>query len=124
MNHELPLFTKTSRLYEEIYKQCRKMPKLDRYNLGVKIENNCLTALECLISAENLSGRRKLNSLESANIKFEILKVLIRFANKQKIITNNDYLKNQEALQEIGRMIGGWIKYVKNKEVIPSTQSK
>lgn len=114
-NHEIPLFIKTYDLYGKIYNTCKKLPKQDRYNLGAKIEDCILTAFENIISAENLNGAEKLQYLRSAHTKIEILKVHIRLANDQKIITTKDYLTLEEGLQEIGKMLGGWIRYVKNQ---------
>jgi four helix bundle protein len=90
------------------------MPKQDRYNLGTRIENSFLCAFENIISAENLSGTEKLQSLRTAHTKIEILKVHLRLANDQKIIILKDYLSLEEALQEIGKMLGGWIRYIKS----------
>ena len=113
-NHEIPLFIKTYELYGKIYSTCKKMSKQDRYNLGAKIESSFLCAFENIIAAENLSGTEKLQYLRNAHTKIEILKVHLRLANDQKIIILKDYLSLEEALQEIGKMLGGWIRYIKS----------
>jgi hypothetical protein len=41
-----------------------------------------------------------------------VLKVLIRLAKETRAIDNPQYLEIQVILQEIGKMIGGWIKSV------------
>jgi four helix bundle protein len=114
-NHELPLFTKTYKLYDSLYDVCRKMPKPDRFNLGSKLEINCLSVLENIISAENEIEPTKLMFLRAAHTKIEVLKVLLRLAEEKRVIATKDYLKLQENIQEIGKMLGGWMRYLRNK---------
>jgi len=114
INQEIPLFTKTYRLYSNLYKVCRKMPKPDRYNLGSKLENCCLSMLESLIIAEKSDKADKVLCLKMAITKTELLKVFLRLSNEQKTITLKEYLLLQESLQEIGKMLGGWLRYLKN----------
>ena len=48
-------------------------------------------------------------------IKIDVLRVLIRLAKEIKALDNKKYLISQECLDEIGRMLGGWIKSTKGK---------
>ena len=43
---------------------------------------------------------------------FYLLKVLIRLAHDTRTIDQPQYLELQAILQEIGKMVGGWIKFV------------
>ena len=49
-----------------------------------------------------------------ANAKIEVLKILFRLALDNDFINENQYLQNEEYLQEAGRMLGGWIKYLRS----------
>jgi len=51
--------------------------------------------------------------LENADTKLSLLKLLFRLAYDLKIIDQRKSINLQEQLQEIGRMLGGWIKSVK-----------
>lgn len=87
------------------------MPKRDRYSLGQRTENCCLDLLELIISATNASQNEKTPILKKANDKLEILKVLLRITNENKLIMDKKYLELEGILQEAGRMLGGWIRY-------------
>jgi len=50
--------------------------------------------------------------LNSARIKIEILKRLIRIACELKIVEDKKYLELELDLQEISKMTNGWIKYL------------
>ncbi len=88
------------------------MPKKDRYTLGQKCELVLLELLEGIIKASSVSKAEKLAPLRETSIKLDILKVYFRLGKDLKIIDNKKYTILEELLQEIGRMLGGWIKSV------------
>jgi len=85
-------------------------PKKDRYAIGQRIENGILGLIEDIITASQLSKSEKVPTLQGASIKLDVLKVLIRCCKDLKIIDNKNYLLLESQLQEIGKMLGGWIK--------------
>lgn len=89
--------------------------------MGQKCENLTLEILELLFLANAKQNHEKIPILDSIDIKLKILKTVIRLAFDSKIIDQKKYLKLEESLQEIGRMLGGWIKSV--KENAPSVKA-
>jgi four helix bundle protein len=87
-------------------------PKKSREVLGQKIEQIILEILE-LISKASYS-REKINNLANASLKLDFLKILIRIAYETKTIDQKKYLLMEQELQEIGKMLGGWIRSIKN----------
>jgi len=55
----------------------------------------------------------KLPILNSARIKIEVLKRLIRIIQELNIIEKKKYIELELDLQEISKMVTGWIKYLK-----------
>ena len=80
--------------------------------MGQKVESLILDILELLIKTVYLPKQEKLTYLKEIDTKINLLKTLIRLANEIKALDNKKYLILQEKLQEIGRMIGGWIRYI------------
>ncbi|MEK9178218.1 MAG: diversity-generating retroelement protein Avd [Patescibacteria group bacterium] len=107
---DIPIFTKTYELYKTFYGYLPAFPKKDRYTLGQKCELVLLDLLEAIILAGNLSKQEKLPILKQASLKVDILKVLFRLGKDLKIVDNKKYLVFEGYLQEIGKMLGGWIK--------------
>jgi four helix bundle protein len=89
-------------------------PKSEKYSLGQKIEKTILEILEFSLQAASASKQEKIVFLKTADAKISLLKILIRLANEIKALDNKKYLILQEKLQEIGKMLGGWIKYTNN----------
>ncbi len=86
-------------------------PKTKRYTLGQKLDNITLEIFELLFSVTN-SGN-KTDTLYKISNKIDLLKILLRLARDTLALTNKNYLELQEVLQEIGKMLGGWIRATK-----------
>lgn len=89
------------------------MPKKDRYSIGLKIEKSTLDLLEFTITAGDAQSSEKLTALSRASVKLDFLKLLVRLSCDIKAIDKKKYLRIEEKLQEIGRMLGGWLKSIK-----------
>jgi len=90
-----------------------KIPKKDRFGIHLKIENICLEIISLIITAALESKINKLPILNSTRIKIEILKRLIRITHELNIIEKKKYIDLESDLQEISKMVAGWIKYFK-----------
>ncbi|HEY4694840.1 MAG TPA: diversity-generating retroelement protein Avd [Candidatus Nanoarchaeia archaeon] len=111
-NSDVPIFQKLYDFYKELYLTQLKFPKAHKYTLGQTLGNNSLELFELLF----LAGRRqdeRLELLEKADAKLESLKTLLRLAKDTQCIDNNKYLHLESFLQEIGKMLGGWIRHTK-----------
>ena len=69
-----------------------------------------LDLLEAIITASNLTKQEKLPVLRQASIKVDILKVLFKLGKDIKVIEIKKYQELEQMLEEVGKMVGGWIK--------------
>lgn len=88
-------------------------PKNSKYTLGGKIDNLFLQVIESIIRASYSDKIEKLISLKTASVKLDFLKFFLRVAWEIKSLDNKRYISLSEKLDEIGKMIGGWIKSIK-----------
>jgi hypothetical protein len=105
---ELVVVTK---LYDLILWSCNhtsRFPRNHRFVLGERIERNLYDLLETLIRAKYTRQRRDL--LEQANLGLEILRFQIRLAKDLQCLKQNSYLFAAKAIDEIGRLVGGWLR--------------
>ncbi|MGA2666840.1 MAG: diversity-generating retroelement protein Avd [Patescibacteria group bacterium] len=110
MINDVPIVQKVYDFYREFYQTLPSMPKQDRHVLGGKIQQATLDLLEDLISASHQGKQNKLEYLSKAATKLDLLKLLLRLAEDIKAISPKRYLALSEILQEIGKMLGGWIR--------------
>ena len=90
----------------------KQIPKRDHFGIHQKIENITLEMLELIISAALQDRNNKINLLNSARIKIEVLKRIVRTAYELNIIKQNKYLELENDLIEISKMANGWIRYL------------
>jgi len=88
-------------------------PKDSRYTLGTKIDNLFLETTELIIGGSYSDKIEKLISLKKASVKLDLLKFFLQIAWEIKSLDNKKYIKLSEKLNEVGKMLGGWIKSLK-----------
>ncbi|MFI5333864.1 MAG: diversity-generating retroelement protein Avd [Chlamydiales bacterium] len=109
---DTPIFHKIYDLYKLLSSYQNSIPKTQRYTLWAKCETTNLAILEKLIETGHLLSEDRIRSLHAMSHKLDLLKVLIRLAKDTPAIDQKQYLEIQVIIQEIGKMIGGWIKSV------------
>lgn len=110
---DIPIFRKIFELYLNLHSLKNSIPKQDRYTLWQKCEDTLLETLENILLASQTSKAEKLPILEKASLKLNLFRILVRLAKEVKIIDSKKYVLLQENTDEIGRMLGGWIKSVR-----------
>jgi|SRR3989338_263719 len=83
-------------------------PKDKRYTLGTRIENKLLDILELLLEANY--SRIKLEILKKTNLELECFRFFVRLSYDLQFINLRRYEFASKETNEIGRLIGGWIK--------------
>ncbi|HCC60295.1 MAG: hypothetical protein A2402_03455 [Candidatus Staskawiczbacteria bacterium RIFOXYC1_FULL_37_43] len=112
---DIPIFKKTYELYKKFYGFRNTVSRQDRYTLWQRCENMMLDVLEGILSASQLPKCEKLPILERVSLKLNFLRVFIRLMKEVKTLDNKKYVSLQEDVDEVGRMLGGWIKSTKER---------
>lgn len=111
---DIPLFKKLYELYGNMHNFRKTMPKQDRHTVWQKCENVLMDILEGVLLASQLPKSEKLPVIESASTNLNSLRIFFRLSFEIKAIDNKKYLLLQSGVDEIGRMVGGWIKSIKD----------
>ena len=85
-----------------------KFPRTQKFLLGDRIQTTALDVLECLIEATYTRDRK--GQLARANLGIEKLRFFFRLAVELHHLDRRRYQHAARALDEIGRLIGGWAK--------------
>jgi hypothetical protein len=86
-----------------------------RYTLWQKCENLLIDIIEEILMASQQSKAEKMPTLEKASVKLNFLRICIRLMKDLKAIDTKKYIIIEANLDEIGRMLGGWIKSTKER---------
>jgi hypothetical protein len=105
---ELAVITKTFDLVLWSCQHTGRFPRNHRFVLGERIERRLYDLLETLVQAKYSRERQGL--LQQANLSLEILRFQMRLAHELQCLRTNSYGFATRAINEIGAMVGGWLK--------------
>ncbi len=108
MINEPPIFHKTYELILWLWPVVNKFPKSQRFVLRQRIENTLLDFLELIIEAK--ISKIKISALAKASVKLDKLRIIIRLAKDLNFISIRQYQFIIGEIDEIGRMLGGWLR--------------
>lgn len=106
----VPLFRHIQKLYINVYKIGTTLSKRDKLGIHKYIEELVLQLFDHIIEASLASKENKINPLQSARMKTEKLKHLIRMEYTMNIINEKTYIRIERDLVEISKMTTGWLK--------------
>jgi hypothetical protein len=112
---DIPIIHRTYELYRELHELQKTIPKMERFTLWVRCEDTTLKILEGLIRVGYIPQELRASQLVTVSTEVDLLKVFLRLSVDVKAITQKKSIPIQEKLDEIGRMLGGWIKSVKQR---------
>jgi len=110
---DIPIFKKSYDLYKTFYSYRSVVPKQDRYTIWQRCESLILDILEGILLASQTAKNEKLPILEKTSMKLNFLRIFVRLMKETKVMDNRKYTALQELIDEIGRMLGGWIRSTK-----------
>jgi len=87
-------------------------PKTARYTLGEKIDALFIRTIEYIFTASHLYKTEKLPYIKKAISSLDLLKFFLQVAWEIKALDNKKYLELSKHLNEISKMLGGWIRQV------------
>ncbi len=105
---DLPIFIKWHEFLSWMFLTTEKFPKKARFTLSDRLNNLALDMVEDLIEARY--SKEKWRTLQRSNLRLEKIRVLLRIAFEQKFLAHASYKHAMYLLNEIGSMIGGWMR--------------
>jgi len=112
---DVPIVRKTYELHQTLHDFQRTIPKADRYTIWQRCENRSLEILEGFIRTTYLPQNMRPQHLLNISAHVDMLRIFIRLCFDVKAISQKKFIDLQAKVDEIGRMLGGWIKSLKPK---------
>jgi hypothetical protein len=113
---QVDLIQKSYNLCVNWHAQCAQLPKAERFSVGQKIEGLLIEMLSHFGFAYYTSNTIvKLENLKSCDSILMQIKIMTRLAKDIKAIDQKKYIAYTEILNEIGRMLGGWMASISKK---------
>ena len=92
-----------------LYPYIQAFPKSQRFVLGQRIEQTCVTIIAGIVEAN--MRKDKLPALQAISIELEKLRLFTRLAKDLQFIDFKKYETLSKKTDGIGRMLGGWLKW-------------
>lgn len=89
-----------------------QFPKYERHVLCAEIRASCNRLLRLTIQAAKRYHKK--TTLQELDIEIEVLRGLVRKAHRLRYINHKRYETWSREIDEVGRMLGGWIKSQSN----------
>lgn len=97
------------------YGYYQKLSRVHRYTLGERIDLLFIEIIEAMAYASFSSKIEKAPYLRLAIRKLDALKILLLVLWETRSLDTNKYSALSAPLEEVGRMLGGWLKGVETK---------
>ena len=109
---EIPILKKSYDLYKLLHECGKVVPKQDRYTIYEQSGYTILLMIECFFEAGYTKPNDKRSLLVKGNNQLGLLRFLLRLMKETKSLDNKKYIQLQIIIDEIGRMLGGWIRSI------------
>lgn len=106
--NDLKILQKCYDMIEYGYTALRHFPKSERFTLAADIKKSMYELLKMIIRANKRYFKK--TTLQDIDIEIENLRYLIRLSNGLGFLPFKKYENWSRKLEELGRMLGGWIK--------------
>lgn len=93
------------------YNLLKKYPKSEKYGLTSEIRKSMFQTIRLILYANKISDKfNKLDNINKIDAEIASQKFFVRFSYKNKYISHSNYYEWSKRLDEIGKILGGWIK--------------
>jgi len=107
-SEEPVILTRWLQFLEWLLPTTEKFPKRVRFTFADRIDNLALDIAEDLIEARYSGDKQAI--LRRANLRLEKLRILLRLSHRLRYLPHQGYEHASRSVNEVGRMLGGWIK--------------
>ncbi|MBU1083359.1 four helix bundle protein [Patescibacteria group bacterium] len=105
----LPLLQKLKDVYILWHGYHNTLPKTHRYSLGKKVDDLFTATIGVIAGASFLPRNEKTPYVKLAIRKLDTLKIFLLILWETKSLDNKKYVALSNPLDEVGKMLGGWL---------------
>ncbi len=103
-----PIFSRTYDLLHWLIPVTVKFPRTHRFVMAENIQRVVFDFQECIVDAAH--GQKVSSSLKKADAALSKLRIYLRLCIDLQLLSTGQYAHVGKIIDEIGRLLGGWIK--------------
>lgn len=111
-NNKLQLIPKIEKYIEYMLHVIIKLPRVEKFSIGTEYKQSMYKMLSDVIKITKIDDRNKcLEILNEIDAELNIQRIYLRIMVKEKWIDNKKFQISMDLIYEIGKILGGLIKY-------------
>lgn len=120
--NQSPIFSKSYDFLLWILNHTEKYPKSERFRLARRLDDAAFRFYELIL--ESTRPGRAAQSLQEADLELDKLRLCVRLSRGRGLFDGKQYEYAVNSMMEIGKLLGGWIKSLPSKAVLPGDAGK
>ena len=109
--NQLLLIPKAENYIQYILALILKLPRVEKYNIGNEYKNNMYQMLENILYLSKIEDSKCLDILNKIDAELNCQRIFLRIMKNNKWIDEHKFNIAFEKILEIGKILGGLIKY-------------
>lgn len=110
-SEQLKLIPKIQEYIQYMLEIILKLPRIEKFNIGNEYKSNMYQMLEDTLYISKIQEKERLNYLNKIDAKLNCQRIYLRIMDKNKWIDEKRFKIAISKVAEIGRIVGGLIKY-------------
>ena len=110
-NRKLSLIPKTEDYIEYVIVMLIKIPRTEKFSIGNEYKQSMYKMLENILMLSKVIDTEKINYINVIDAQLNVQRILLRIMYKNKWIDEKKFNYVIELIYELGKIIGGLLKY-------------
>ncbi len=109
--NKLILIPKTEKYIEYILQIIIKLPRVEKFSIGTEYKTSMYQMLQDILIISKIENSKILHYLNKIDANLNVQRIYLRIMKKNKWIDEHKFKIAMEQIYEIGKILGGLIKY-------------
>ena len=109
--NELTLIPKAERYIQYMLEVIMKIPRTEKFSIGTEYKNSMYKMLENILYLNKVEIKERLNITNKIDADLNVQRILLRIMYKNAWLDKKKFDYAMSLIYEIGKIIGGLIKY-------------
>jgi len=111
INNKLILIPKTEKYIQYILEVIIKMPRTEKFSIGTEYKTAMYKMLNDILMLNKIEKEKCLIYINKIDANLNVQRIYLRIMQKNRWIDNKKYKVAMDLIYEIGKIIGGLLKY-------------
>lgn len=108
----LQLIPKCEKYIEYILNIILRLPRTEKFNLGNEYKTVMYSMLTNILYVNKVEKSKKIHYCNKIDAEINVQRILVRIMYKYRYIDEKKYKYIMDLINEIGKMLGGYLKYL------------